>query len=63
MWIDSHKHVNIKDSYAKIGAFFATHFACMAKDSFRRSRCRFHTQEFSSSSLQIRKTNIVFPVP
>jgi len=51
MWIHSHKHVSSKDSSAKIGAFLAVQFACVAKDSFRRSRCRCHTEEFSSNSL------------
>jgi len=40
MWIHSHKHENSKDSSGKIGAFLAVQFACMAKDSFWRSRCR-----------------------
>jgi len=46
------------------GCWFNPHFSwlratqrwgCNTKDSFRRSRCRCHTQEFSSSSLQIRR--------
>ena len=61
MWIHSHEHENRKDSYAKIGAFRAIHFACTAKYSFRRSRCHCHAHEFSSSSsLQIRETMFVF---
>jgi len=63
MWIHSHKRENSKDSYAKIGEFLAVQFACMAKDSFRRSRCHCHTQEFSSSSLQIWETIFAFPLP
>jgi len=31
MWIHSRKYYNSKDSYAKIGAFLAVQFACMAK--------------------------------
>jgi len=30
-------------------------WGCNAKDLFRHSQCRCHTQEFSSSSLQIRE--------
>ena len=63
MWIRSHKHENSKDSYEKIGAFLAVQFACMTNDSLRWSRCRCHTQEFSSSILQIRETKFAFPLP
>jgi len=63
MWIHSHEHENREDSYAKIGAFRAIQFACTAKYSFRRSRCHYHTHEFSSSSLQIRETMFVFEYP
>jgi len=58
MWIPK-----IRSLYAKIGAFPAVQFACMAKDVFRQSRCRCYTQEFSSSSLQIRETKFAFPMP
>jgi len=49
MWIHSHKHEYSKDAYAKIGAFLAVKFACMAKVSFRRSRCRWYTQDLLSN--------------
>ena len=62
MWIHSHEHENSKDSYAKIGAFRAIQLSYTTKYSFRRIRCRCHTHEFSSSSLQIRETMFVFRI-
>jgi len=51
MLIDSHKHENSKDSFAKTGAFRVVPFASMAKDSFRWSRCC-DTQKFLSSTFR-----------